>query len=61
MKHIYCLWQEEEVIPRLWFDTKEAAETAARMLYPNESPEMRYSRIYERPLRSLNDLTGETK
>jgi hypothetical protein len=60
MKHIYCLWQEEEVIPRLWFDTKEAAETAVRMLYPNESIEARYSRIYERNLVTMNDLQGLT-
>jgi hypothetical protein len=61
MKQIYCLWQERENIPVLWFATKDAAEAAARMLYPNETIEVRYSRIYERNLLTLKDLHGENK
>lgn len=57
-KKIYCLWQEGENIPRLWFATKEAAERAARMLYPNESESARYSRIYERDLLTMECLKG---
>ena len=56
MKRIYCLWQEGENIPRLWFATKEAAERAARMLYPNELATARYSRIYERDLLTMEYL-----
>lgn len=59
-KQIYCLWQEGENIPRLWFATKEAAERAARVLYPNESPEARYSRIYERDLLTIDNLPSYT-
>jgi hypothetical protein len=60
MKQVFCVWQDDENIPRLWFATKEAAETAVRMLYPNESIEARYSRIYERNLVTMNDLQGLT-
>ena len=56
MRKIYCLWQEGENIPRLWFDTKEAAEVAARMLYPEEWESVRYSRIYERDLLTMEYL-----
>lgn len=61
MKQIFCLWQEDEAIPRLWFDTKEAAEVAARLLYPNETEGARYSRIYERDVVTMKDLKGDTK
>ena len=60
MKKIYCLWQEGENIPRLWFATKEAAEVALRMLYPNEPVSARYSRIYERDLLTMEHLKGES-
>lgn len=60
-KKIYCLWQEGENIPRLWFDTKEAAEVVLRMLYPEESESARYSRIYERDLLTMQDVKPETK
>lgn len=60
-KQIYCLWQEGENIPRLWFATKEAAEVAARQLYPNESAQARYSRIYERNLLTMQDIKPETE
>ena len=61
MKKIYCLWQEGENIPRLWFATKEAAEIAARMLYPREVISERYSRIYERDLLTMEHMKGESK
>lgn len=60
-KKIYCLWQEGENIPRLWFATKEAAEVAARTLYPNEPVSGRYTRIYERDLLTMEHMRGETE
>lgn len=57
MKEVWYLWQEGETLPSLWFDTKEAAEVAARMLYPNEPPDKRYAHIYSRDVLTLKDLT----
>jgi hypothetical protein len=45
-----CVWYVNENQggwPEL-FDTKEAAEQYARLLFPNESNEIRYSRIFYR-------------
>lgn len=60
-KKIYCLWQEGENIPRLWFATKEAAEVAARQLYPEEWEPVRYNRIYVRDLLTVQDVKPEIK
>lgn len=43
-------------IPTL-FDTKEAAEKWARMLFPDESPSQRYARVYYREVMTLEEVT----
>lgn len=58
MKQVWYLWQEGERLPSLWFDTKETAETAARMLYPDESESKRYQRVFYRDVLTLKDLHG---
>jgi hypothetical protein len=58
MKQVWYLWQEGERLPSLWFDTKETAEAAARMLYPDESESKRYQRVFYRDVLTLKDLHG---
>ena len=55
---VWYLWQEGERIPSLWFDTKETAEVAARMLYPDEHPDKRYARIFFKDVLTMSDLHG---
>lgn len=40
------------------FDTKEAAEVYARMLFPDETESNRYSRIFYREVLTMADLNG---
>ena len=40
------------------FDTKEAAERYAQMMYPDENGAVRYARIHYRELITLSDLNG---
>jgi hypothetical protein len=45
-----CVWYVSDSEPG-WpplFDTKEAAEQWARILFPNEDPQKRYTRIFYR-------------
>ena len=51
---------EEYVMPTL-FDTKEAAEVYARVLFPDEPKFKRYARIYYREVMTMNDLRWRTK
>jgi hypothetical protein len=39
------------------FDTKEAAEKWARMLFPDEPANRRYARIYFRKVMTLEEVT----
>ena len=48
---------EDYVIPTL-FDTKQAAEVYARMLFPDETESKRYSRIFYREVLTMSDLNG---
>lgn len=48
---------EDYVIPTL-FDTKQAAEVYARMLFPDEDESKRYSRIFYREVLTMSDLNG---
>lgn len=48
---------EEWRIPTL-FDTKEAAERYARILFPDEGEDRRYARIFFRTVLTLSDLNG---
>lgn len=48
---------EHEGMPQL-FDTKEAAEKYARLLFPEESESKRYARIYFRRVATIKDLEG---
>jgi hypothetical protein len=43
-------------MPQL-FDTKEAAEKWARMLFPDEPASRRYTRIYFRKVMTLEEVT----
>lgn len=56
---VWYVWEEETggFCPTL-FDTKEAAETYARVLFPDENPDKRYARIYFRRVLSMSDLNG---
>ena len=40
------------------FDTKEAAEKYARILFPDEPESKRYSRIFYRRVLTMADLNG---
>ena len=40
----------------LVLSTKLCAETLARILFPDESPDYRYARIYYKPVLHLHDL-----
>ena len=40
------------------FDTKEAAEVYARVLFPDETESKRYARIYFRRVLTMADLNG---
>ena len=59
MKEVWYLWQEGERTPSLWFDTKETAEVAARVLYPDEEEHKRYQRIFYRNVLTMKDVKGE--
>jgi hypothetical protein len=48
---------EEYVMPTL-FDTKEAAEVYARVLFPDETESHRYARIFYRDVLAMTDLNG---
>ena len=41
-----------------FFDSKEAAEVYARMMFPNEDADKRYGRIYFRNILTMSDLHG---
>ncbi len=58
MKQVWYLWQENESFPTLWFDKKETAEKAARMLFPEESESKRYLRVFYRDILTMADLNG---
>jgi hypothetical protein len=58
MKQVWYLWQEKESFPALWFDKKETAERAARMLFPDEDIHKRDARIYFRDVLTMSDLNG---
>lgn len=60
MKQVWFVAQEHDenyVIPTL-FDTKEAAERYARILFPELSEDKRYVRIYFRNVLTMADLNG---
>ena len=40
------------------FDTKEAAEKYARIVFPDEDESKRYARIYYRDILTMSDLSG---
>jgi hypothetical protein len=45
----------------LWpslFDTKEAAEAYARLVFPDDGEDRRYARVYFRTVLTLADLNG---
>ena len=41
-----------------FFDSKEAAEVYARMMFPDEDADKRYGRIYFRNILTMSDLHG---
>lgn len=46
---------------RVWpnlFETKEAAEVYARMMFPDEDESKRYARIFFREVLTMSDLRG---
>jgi len=45
------------MLPTL-FDSKEAAEVYARMMFPDEDANKRYGRIYFRNILTMSDLHG---
>lgn len=62
MNNMNMVWyvSEEETAgfaPTL-FDTKEAAEVYARVLFPDETESKRYARIYFRRVLTMADLNG---
>lgn len=61
MKTVWYIQGEEGTetrVPTL-FDSKEAAERYARLLFPDESPDKRYMRVMFRSVHTLNDLQKE--
>ena len=44
-------------VPTL-LDNKETAERYARMMFPNDTADMRYARIYSRDILTMSDLNG---
>jgi hypothetical protein len=55
---VWYVWEEEQVTLPTLFDTKEAAEVYARILFPDENPDKRYARIYFRRVLTMSDLNG---
>jgi hypothetical protein len=60
MNEVWYVQGDPEAIV-LWpnlFDTKEAAETYARLMFPNEGEDRRYARVYFRTVLTMTDLNG---
>jgi hypothetical protein len=59
MNQVWYVSEEETAgfAPTL-FDTKEAAEVYARVLFPDETESKRYARIYFRRVLTMADLNG---
>lgn len=49
-------WVAGEELQGLLFTTKEAAEKAARLTYPDEDPDKRYARIFYKEVLSAEDF-----
>ena len=61
MKIVWYVWdlQENQVGMPTLLNSKEAAEKYARLMFPDDSPDERYSRIYFRRVLDLADMKDE--
>jgi hypothetical protein len=60
MREVWYVQGDPDAIG-LWpnlFETKEAAEIYARLVFPDDSEDRRYARVYFRTVLTMTDLNG---
>lgn len=60
MQYVWYIQGEDGTETRMptLFDTKEAAEKYARLLFPDEGASKNYMRVMYRPVHTLRELQG---
>lgn len=59
MKEVwYVLGADEESPIPVLFETKTDAERYARLVFPHENPDARYSRVFYRTVHTMDEFLG---